>query len=134
MVSAAVEAPDRQAIEDVVQLYVAGTGKGDAAKLRQAFHEDARMFGSVAGQRVDVPIAQMIEMSVAGPMDSEGTYTASIVAVDQTGDAATATLEESGCWGTASFVDFFSLSRFADGWKIVSKTFAHTRGEVPMPS
>jgi Putative lumazine-binding len=132
--STTVQAPDRQAIEDIVQLYVEGAGKGDAEKLWQAFHEDARMFGSVGGQRVDIPIAQMIEMSVAGPMDMAGTYAASVIAVDQVGDAATARLDESGCWGTASFVDFFSLSRFADGWKIVNKTFAHTGGEVPMPS
>ncbi len=92
------------------------------------------MFGSVGGNRVDIPIAQMIEMAVAGPMGSGGSYVASIVAVEQVGDAATARLEESGCWGTASFVDFFSLSKFDSRWKIVSKTFAHTGGDVPIPS
>ena len=131
--SATAEATDRVAIERVVHLYIDGAAKGDADKLRQAFHEDARMFGSVGGNRIDVPIGQMIEMAVAGPMDSGGNYDATIAAVEQVGDAATVRLEESGCWGTASFVDF-SLSRFESGWKIVNKTFAHTGGDVPMPA
>jgi hypothetical protein len=30
-----------------------------------------------------------------------------------------------------SFVDFLSLCRIEDRWRIVSKTFAHTAGEPP---
>jgi hypothetical protein len=87
------------------------------------------MFGSLGGQRVDLPIAQMIEMVKAQPMGDS--YKARIVSVEQIGDAAKVTLEESGCWGSVSFTDFFALSKTGGDWKIVSKVFAHTGGEMP---
>jgi hypothetical protein len=46
---------ERTAIETAVQLYIDGASKGDAAKLREAFHEKGWMFGSVAGKRFDAP-------------------------------------------------------------------------------
>ena len=39
---------DYDAICRVLQLYTEGEAKGDVTKLRQAFHADARMFGSIA--------------------------------------------------------------------------------------
>src|SRR5215207_11750372 len=40
---------DYDAICRVLQLCTEGEAKGDAAKLQEAFHADARMFGSLAG-------------------------------------------------------------------------------------
>lgn len=122
---------EREAIERVAQLYAEGAGSGDAAKLRQAFHEDAWMYGTIGGKRSDMPIAKMIELLAAQPLDSDGGYTTRIASVEQVGDAAVVRLEEEGCWGSLSFVDFFSLARIDGTWKIVNKTFAHTGGELP---
>jgi len=127
----AVSAPEHTAINEVVQLYIDGSRTGDADKLRQAFHPDARMYGSIAGQRFDLPIEEFIGLASSQPADVDGTYEARIVAVEQIGDAATAAIEETGFWGTLSFTDFFSLSRLDGEWKIVNKTFAHTAGEPP---
>jgi hypothetical protein len=124
-------ATDREAITSVVQLYIDGASSGDVEKLKQAFHDEAWMFGSLGGERVDIPIGQMFEMVAAQPMDSGGSYSARVTSVEQVGDAATATLEETGCWGGVSFVDFFTLARIDGAWKIVGKTFAHTGGEMP---
>jgi hypothetical protein len=122
---------DLDAIANVVQLYIEGTSKGDVSKLEAAFHPDARMFGSLAGQRVDIPIGGLFELAEKQPLDSDGSYRARIVSVDQVGDMATAVLAEDGCWGGVSFVDVFSLARIDGDWKIVNKTFAHTGGEPP---
>ena len=48
----------------VVQLFLDGEAKGDAAKLREAAHPDTRMFGSVGGARYDMPIAEFIDLAV----------------------------------------------------------------------
>ena len=120
---------ERGAITSVVELYIAGVRMGEADKLKQAFDERAWMFGSLGGQRVDIPIAQMIEMAAARPMGES--YEAHITSVEQVGDAARVTIEETGCWGSVSFTDFFALSKIDGDWKIVSKTFAHTGGEPP---
>ena len=42
---------DYDAIRRVLQLCTEGEAKGDVEKLREAFHADARMFGSLAGER-----------------------------------------------------------------------------------
>jgi hypothetical protein len=127
----AVSAPERSAITEVVQLYIDGSRDGDADKLRRAFHPDARMFGSLAGQRIDVPIEEFFALASGRPADVDGTYEARVVSLEQVDDAATAAIEETGFWGTLSFTDFFSLARIDGEWKIVNKTFAHTGGEPP---
>jgi hypothetical protein len=127
----AVTAPEQTAITEVVQLYIDGSRTGDADKLRRAFHPDARMYGSLAGQRLDLPIEEFFGLASKQPADVDGTYEARIVSVEQVGDAATAAIEETGFWGTLSFTDFFSLSRIDGDWKIVNKTFAHTGGQPP---
>ena len=124
-------ATDRGAITATVQEYIDGVSAGDAAKLKQAFHADAWMFGTVGGQRMDMPIAQMIEMAVAQPLGGGGSYEARITSIEQVGDAASVRLEETGAWGGVSFVDFLSLAEIDGSWKIVGKAFAHTGGELP---
>jgi hypothetical protein len=122
---------ERAAIETAVQLYIDGASKGDAAKLKRAFHEKGWMFGSVGGSRFDAPFTIMIQELSANPLDSDGAYSGRIVAVEQTGDGAVVTVEESGCWGNLSFIDYFRLAKIDGVWKIVNKVFVHTGGEMP---
>jgi hypothetical protein len=121
---------DYDAICRVLQLCTEGEAKGDVAKLREAFHEDARMFGSLAGERYDVPIAELFALAESSPADT-GSYRSRILSVQQTGDAAVGVVAEEGYWGTVSFIDYFLLARIAGDWKIVCKLFAHTGGEPP---
>jgi hypothetical protein len=114
-----------------VQLYADGVRTGDAAKLEQAFNEGAWMFGSVGGERLDMPISEMIKMIAAKPADIDGSFQANVRSVEEEGDAAIVTLEEEGFWGALSFVDFFSVARIDGSWRIVNKTFAHTGGSLP---
>ncbi|MDT7681794.1 MAG: hypothetical protein QOG57_2104 [Pseudonocardiales bacterium] len=117
-------------VRRVVQLFPDGEAKGDAGKLREASHPDARMFGSVGGARYDMPIAEFIEMAVKEPGDT-GNHRARTLSVQQTGDAAVAVVAEEGYWGSLSFIDYLQLARIEGTWKVVSKLFAHTGGEVP---
>jgi hypothetical protein len=121
---------DYDAICAVVQLCLDGEATGDVAKLQDAFHQDARMFGDLAGTRYDVPIQKLFDMAAEDPADT-GNYRSRILTVTQLGDVATATVAEEGYWGTVSFVDFLSLCRIEGSWKIVNKTFAHVSGEPP---
>lgn len=131
-VSLTQEIDDYDEICRVVRLYIDGAAKGDIHKLKEAFHEDARMFGGLMGKRFDVPIAELLRLSESMPADT-GKYRGRIVSVSQTGDVAFAAVAEDGFWGTVSFVDYFLLTRIQDTWKITCKTFAHTGGEPPKP-
>ena len=121
---------DYDAICRLLQLCTEGEAKGDVAKLREAFHGDARMFGSFAGVRYDVPIAELFSLAESAPADT-GNYRSRVLSVQQTGDAAVAVVAEEGYWGNVSFVDYFHLARIDGAWKIVCKLFAHTGGEPP---
>ena len=121
---------DYDAIYRVLQLCTEGEAKGDVAKLREAFHEDARMFGSLAGTRYDVPIAELFALAESAPADT-GSYRSRVLSVQRTGDAAVGVVAEEGYWGSLSFIDYLLLARIDGVWKIVSKLFAHTAGEPP---
>ena len=83
----ATTAQETDQITHVIDLYVEGCREGDGAKLREAFHPDSRMWGSLGGQRYDVPIADMIAMVDGQPVDVEGSYEARVTSVEQTDDA-----------------------------------------------
>ena len=129
-VSPADAVRDYDEVRRVVQLFLDGESKGDAAKLQEASHPDARMFGSVGGTRYDMPIAEFTDLAVKEPADT-GHHRSRIISVQQTGDAAVAEAAEEGYWGSLSFIDYFQLARFDGTWKVVSKLFAHTGGDVP---
>ncbi len=129
----ATTAQEADQITGAVNLYVEGVREGNADKLREAFHPEARMWGNLGGQRVDIPIAEMIAMLDGKPADVEGSYRAEVTAIEQNADVASAVLAEEGFWGTVSFVNFFSLSQIDGDWRIVNKTFVHTGGEPPAP-
>ncbi|HMD44942.1 MAG TPA: nuclear transport factor 2 family protein [Acidimicrobiales bacterium] len=122
---------DYDAIVAVVHLYGEGTARGDVKVLAEAFHDDARMFGHVEGHRLDVPIAEYFSLAEKWPADADDTYTVRVISVDQVGDVAVAVVVEEGVWGDVSFIDFFSLARIDDEWKIVSRAFSHTGGSMP---
>ena len=121
---------DYDAIHRVLQLCTEGEAKGDVAKLREAFHPDARMFGSISGEREDVPIEELFAEAESEPADT-GSYRSRILSVQQTRDAAVGVVADEGYWGTVSFIDYFLLARIEGDWKIVCKLFAHTGGEPP---
>ena len=121
---------DYDAICRALQLCTEGEAKGDVAKLQEAFHADARMFGSIAGTRYDVPIEELFELAESEPADT-GNYRSRILSVQQTGDAAVGVVAEEGYWGSLSFIDYFLLARIEGVWKIVCKLFDHTGGEPP---
>jgi hypothetical protein len=101
---------DYDAICRVLQLYTEGEAKGDVTKLRQAFHADARMFGSISGEREDVPIEELFAEAESEPADT-GSYRSRVLSVQQTGDAAVGVVADEGYWGSLSFIDYFLLAR-----------------------
>src|ERR687885_1079968 len=94
---------DYDAISRVLQLCTEGEAKGDVEKLREAFHADARMFGSLAGGRFDVPIEELFKLAESEPADT-GNYRSRVLSVQQTGDAAVCLVGEGGYWGTVFFI------------------------------
>jgi hypothetical protein len=122
---------DYDAILQVCQEYIDGGSKGDPARLREAFHPEARVFGDAGGTRLDVPIESFIKIACDAPVGTGGKYRGRVLSVFRTEDAAVAVVAEDGCWGSVSFVDYLSLTRVDGVWKIANKAFALTGGVIP---
>ena len=121
---------DLEAVTQVVQLYIDGAG-GDVAKLRAAFHADARMYGHIGKVEHAIPITGFIDMVAAAKGSFAGPkYRAKIVSIHVTGDAGMVVLAEQDYLG-CDFIDYFSVARIGGEWKIVNKTYAHTGGQLP---
>lgn len=118
-------------IYKVVDLAMKGAAEGNLAKLGAAFHSDARMFGELYRQRYDEPIAAFFDLCKKYPLGQGGRYRSRIVDVSRVGGAAMVMVAEDGCWGSAAFVDFFTMTLFGGAWKITNKTFAYTGGGIP---
>ena len=83
-----VSGQEKVEINLAVDLYIEGMRTGDAAKLREAFHPQAWMFGSMAGTRYDEPIGELIALVDGQPVDVEGSYKARVTSIEHVGDAA----------------------------------------------
>jgi hypothetical protein len=116
-------------VRAVVQLYIDGA-RGDAAKLNEAFHPDARMFGHIGEMATYVPIGDFIGMVASSPSMAGANYSADIRTVDVVGDAGVAVLVEHDYLG-CDFVDYFTVARIQGRWWITNKTYAHTGGSMP---
>ena len=123
--------PNCASPESTVQLYIDGVRTGNREALETAFHADARMFGALAGQRVDVAVSELVAMVAAQPADVDGTFKATIRSIETHGDVAVAVVDEENFWGAVGFTDIFTLSLLEGSWQIVSKTFHHTGGLPP---
>src|SRR4051812_29721388 len=117
---------DYDAIHRVLQLCTEGEAKGDVAKLREAFHADARMFGSLAGTRYDVPIEELFELAESAPADT-GTYQSRVLSVQQTGDAAVGVVAEEGYWGR-------SPSSTTSSWRVSTGSGRSSASSSPTPA
>jgi hypothetical protein len=75
----AVTGSQKAEITRVVDLYVEAMRNGDAATLREAFHPEAWMFGSLGGTRYDEPIGELIAMVDGQSVNVDGSYQVRVV-------------------------------------------------------
>ncbi len=129
-----VAAADRDDVVNVVtEAYLKGVHiNRDAAAMRRGFHPDFRMLVLGADGRMSAVTidewAGRVEKAAANPASPKPpAIRYEFTHVDVQGTAATVRLE---IWrdGVLTFTDYLALYKFADGWKIVSKTyFTHPR-------
>ena len=122
----AAEAPDRDEIVRVVQLYIDGFNNGDAEVLREAFHPDARIaFTERVGELQSWRIYDRVEEWGPTDLDDPSVY-GRIIDVTQAGEVACVVLgfdwkpDLSDGW-----VDIHQLLKLDGTWKITNKTATH---------
>jgi hypothetical protein len=113
------------AIAATLEHYLDGARRGDGARMRTAFLDDARIRGSYGGAPVDWTLAEFCARIEAG--GAAPGLEARIVALEHAGGAAMARLEAAN-WRGTRYTDFFVLREVDGAWRIAGKVFfAHAR-------
>lgn len=111
---------DYEGITQAVQHYLDGAKSGKGADMKSAFHEDATICGFIGADLFAGPIQLLFDWN-----DNNGPapdIKAKIVSINLEGTAASVRLEIEN-WTGHRFTDMFTLVKFGDTWKIVSKVF-----------
>jgi uncharacterized protein (TIGR02246 family) len=111
---------ETRAIRALIDTYTRGCQTGDLASLKEIFHADAKMYGSVDGRRGEQPVTRMFEILAATPTGDS--HQCEIVSIQQTGDAASVLFIEENFLGR-SYMDHFALTRHDGKWLVVSKVY-----------
>ena len=122
---------EKQEIMDVIQTsYVDGLqNEGDLEKVDSGFHPGFNLLGIGEGNQMWLyPIYSWKESTANAvkegkkPKKEEELVTVKFLSVDVTGTAASVKLEFY-VGEKLTYIDYLSLYKFEDGWKIVSKIF-----------
>ena len=121
-------APDEQtaAVRVILERYIDAVYHADVEMLRGTFHPSAHMSGYLGDDLlVGGPEPFFADVGSRPSMAESGAdYKARITSLEVSGRAASATLEESGFFGSMRFVNYFVLLAIDGEWQIVAKTFA----------
>lgn len=124
-------ARDREQIKNVIQTaYVEGLqNEGDQDKIDAGFHPGFRLLGTGQGNEMwELPIYTWKEQTARTvkegkkPRKAGEEVSVKFLSIDITGTAAVTKIEFY-VGEKLTFVDYISLYKFADGWKIVGKIF-----------
>ncbi|NQV01120.1 MAG: nuclear transport factor 2 family protein [Bacteroidia bacterium] len=122
---------DKEAIQHVIQsAYVDGLlNNGDVEAVQKGFHPGFQLIGIGRGENLwNYPIYNWIADVKLGkaedkfPRKEEEKVTVKFPIIDVTGTAAVAKLEFY-VGKTLTYIDYMSLYKFGDDWKIVNKIF-----------
>src|SRR5262245_12803578 len=120
-------ADDRAAIEAVVWTYLDGLYEGDPAKIEAAFHPVAHLYSEDKGRVADLPRERWLEWlrGRASPKSKGDPRHDRIVSIDQSGPV-TAFVKCECAVLPRHFVDYLTLIKTAEGWRVVAKAFKTT--------
>ena len=115
---------DKEQFESVVDNYYNGMYRGDPDLIRKAFHPEARLQGVMAGQSfyglTRENFCKFVTL-MPTPADTDDPHDCKFEVLDLTGDQAVLKITDYvfDVW----FVDYLSMLKTDDGWKVVNKTY-----------
>ncbi|MEO1370560.1 MAG: nuclear transport factor 2 family protein [Acidobacteriota bacterium] len=115
-------------IRAAIQAYLDGTSYNDTEQISSAFYGEADLFLSHPDRELYIlPISEYLgffadrEKGVFNGREGE------ILAIDRSGDIATAKAEIRSTRNDARYIDLFLLKKLGGEWKIISKAATRTR-------
>lgn len=111
---------DEAAIREAVQAYFDGMMQAKPDHLRRAFHSEARLIGiGRDGNAMIIPFERWAQSWDGREPRDVSKYVNTIVSADIAGTAASVKTDLE--WPTVHYVDYLSLLKIGNEWKIVNK-------------
>ena len=118
---------EEKAIRNAITAYLHGTSFNDTELIQSAFYEDALLFLSHPEREIYIlPIGGYLEFFADKEKGKANGREGEILAVDRSGDIATAKAEIRIPARGARYVDLFLLKKISGEWKIISKAATQT--------
>ncbi|WP_394828111.1 nuclear transport factor 2 family protein [Pendulispora albinea] len=116
-----VSTQDFEDVIAVVTKYVEGLRTGRPARLAEAFHKDAVMYGFSAGELIGGSIKNLYDIieKVGGAPDV--TTRLDVLAITPTTAVVRVDMEKAALG--AQYQDFLTLLKLEDGWKVIAKAY-----------
>jgi hypothetical protein len=117
-------ASETAAIEAVLWTYLDGLHEGDTDKLARAFHPVSHLYSESNGDVADMPREKWLEMVRGRPSAKSQGHPRHdrIVTIDQSGPM-TAFAKVECALPPRYFVDYLTLIKTGEGWRVVAKAF-----------
>jgi putative lumazine-binding protein len=118
------ETSETTAIERALWTYLDGLYEGDADKIAAAFHPVSHLYSEAKGEVADVPRDKWLDMVRTRPSPKSQGHPRHdrIVTIDQSGPT-TAFAKVECAMPPRFFVDYLTLLKTGEGWRIVAKAF-----------
>ena len=121
----AAHASEESQVRETIDRYLHGLKFNDVESLKSAFHPDARLFFVKKDGSLGALTQEQWYKGFASSAGKEEEGTLSIVALDVTGNAASAKIREE--YPKSIYTDYVSLLKLNSEWRIVNKIFVAER-------
>lgn len=112
-----------------LEAYLRGHATGDSAAFRRAFWKEAKLWFVRDGALMSRTADDYIGAASGRPAADEAKRKRRIVSLQVTGNAAIATIELD--YPTAHFIDYMTLLKVGEEWRIINKSFFVTPRTTP---
>jgi hypothetical protein len=122
----AVATHDYNAVIDTASRYVDGLREGSVATIKQAFHEEAVMYGFTNGQLLGGPISNLYDFVESNGKAADITTQLDVLAITPTTAVVRVDMEKDAIG--ADYNDYLTLIKIDGDWKVIAKVYHQFEG------
>ncbi|RZA12569.1 nuclear transport factor 2 family protein [Pseudomonas sp. AK106] len=122
----AVATHDYNAVITTASRYVEGLREGSVATIKQAFHEEAVMYGFTNGQLLGGPISNLYDFVESNGKAADITTRLDVLAITPTTAVVRVDMEKDAIG--ADYNDYLTLIKINRDWKVIAKVYNQFEG------
>jgi len=122
----AVATYDYNAVIETASRYVEGLREGSVETIKQAFHEEAVMYGFTNGELLGGPISNLYDFVESNGKAADITTRLDVLAITPTTAVVRVDMEKDAIG--ADYNDYLTLIKINGDWKVIAKVYHQFEG------